>query len=86
MPNSTSSVPSAGPASMSFDEMAALAKRMRKEAIDIDDAALRVLAAVSGSKVTIYEAQPGVLPTNGLFVVFVAPEVMARLRELTKGA
>ena len=74
----------AGHASMSFEEMAALAKRMRKQAID--DAALRVLAAVSGSKVTIYEAQPGVLPTSSLFVVFVAPEVMARLRELAKGA
>lgn len=74
----------AGHASMIFEEMAELATRMREQAIE--DAALRVLATVSGSKVTIYEAQPGVLPTSSLFVVFVAPEVMARLRELTKGA
>lgn len=74
----------AGPASISFEEMAALAKRMREQAID--DAALRVLAAVSGSKVTLYEAQPGVLPTSDLFVIFVAPGVMARLSTLTKEA
>jgi len=73
----------AGPASMSFEEMAALAKRMREQAID--DAALRVLAAVSGSEMTVCQAPPGVLPPDRLFVVFVAPEVMARLRELTKG-
>ena len=86
----------AGPASMSFEEMAALAKRMREQAIDdaavgtsgyslADDAALRVLAAVSGSEMTVCQAPPGVLPPDRLFVVFVAPEVMARLRELTKG-
>ena len=73
----------AGPASMSFEEMAALAKRMREQAID--DAALRVLAAVSGSEMTVCQAPAGVLPPDRLFVVFVAPEVMARLRELTKG-
>ena len=84
MPDSTSSVPTAGPASMSFEDLAALAKRMREQAID--DAALRVLAAVSGSKMTIYEAQPSVLPPDRLFVVIAVPEVMARLRELTKGA
>ena len=84
MPDSTSSVPTAGPASMSFEEMAALAKHMREQAID--DAALRVLAAFSGSKVTIYEVQPGVLPTSSLFVIFAVPEVMARLTTLAKEA
>ena len=34
MPDSTSSVPTAGPASMSFEDLAALAKRMREQAID----------------------------------------------------
>ena len=74
----------AGPASMSFEEMAALAKRMRKEAID--DAAMRVLAAVVGSKAQVCQAPPGVLPPDRLFVVIAVPEVMARLRELTKEA
>jgi hypothetical protein len=82
MPNNTSSVPTAM-RSMSFEEMAALATRIREQAID--DAALRVLAAVSGSEMTVCQAPPGVLPPDRLFVVFVAPEVMARLRELTKG-
>lgn len=83
MPNSTSSVPTTT-GSMSFEDLAALAKRMRKEAIN--DAALRVLAAVGGSEMTVCQAPPGVLPPDRLFVVFVAPEVMARLRELTKEA
>ena len=50
----------AGPASISFEEMAALAKRMREQAIDD--------------------------PTSDLFVIFVAPGVMARLSTLTKEA
>ena len=74
----------AGPASMSFEEMAALAKRMRKEAID--DAAMRVLAAVVGSKAQVYQAPPGVLPPDRLFVVIAVPEVMARLTTLAKEA
>jgi hypothetical protein len=49
-------------------------------------AALRVLAAVGGSEMTVCQAPPGVLPTSDLFVIFVAPGVMARLSTLTKEA
>jgi hypothetical protein len=73
-----------GHASINIDDMDLLAKGLRKAAVD--DAALRVLAAVVGSKAQVCQAPPGVLPPDRLFVIFAVPEVMARLRELTKGA
>ena len=39
-----------------------------------------------GDEMTVCQAPPGVLPPDRLFVVIAVPEVMARLRELTKEA